>query len=234
MDKLYIDNNRDVFIGNWVDENKGVLIEGGLLNKNTPLPFNKIALILLFSNENIELKIEGETLDKILITMLNSTGKKMFTCTVYEFITASDPKLGIDFGYQIGINFLQKFIANDNELNDVFEESIRQTTRMVYEIMIYIMFHKEDVQFEKAVKKHDIHKPKKSNKQKKRKIYLERHYKLVGMDNSNRVNSSKKRKYSTESWSVRGHVRRCKNGKVIFVKPYIKGKGNQVSKEYKL
>lgn len=37
-----------------------------------------------------------------------------------------------------------------------------------------------------------------------------------------------------ESWSVRGHQRKLKSGKVIHVKPYIKGKGTKIEKEYVL
>ena len=43
-----------------------------------------------------------------------------------------------------------------------------------------------------------------------------------------------KRKYvrMVESWSVMGHIRHYKNGKTVFIKPYIKGKGrNDVSKK---
>lgn len=38
----------------------------------------------------------------------------------------------------------------------------------------------------------------------------------------------------TESWDVCGHPRHYKNGKVIWVKPYVKGKGAKTPKTYKL
>ena len=37
-----------------------------------------------------------------------------------------------------------------------------------------------------------------------------------------------------EAWSVRGHYRHYKNGKVVFIAPYIKGKGRVKPKEYKV
>jgi hypothetical protein len=37
-----------------------------------------------------------------------------------------------------------------------------------------------------------------------------------------------------ESWDVMGHDRKYKNGKVVHVKPYVKGKGNKVKRDYKL
>lgn len=36
----------------------------------------------------------------------------------------------------------------------------------------------------------------------------------------------------TESWGVRGHERKLKSGKIIFVKAYTKGEGKKSSKEY--
>lgn len=42
------------------------------------------------------------------------------------------------------------------------------------------------------------------------------------------------RKRHTESWSVRGHQRKTKTGKTVWVKPYIKGNGVRQPKIYKL
>ena len=36
----------------------------------------------------------------------------------------------------------------------------------------------------------------------------------------------------TEAWSVRGHYRHCKSGKVVFIPPFTKGKGEIKDKNY--
>lgn len=45
---------------------------------------------------------------------------------------------------------------------------------------------------------------------------------------------SQKRQRLTEAWCVRGHCRHYKTGKTVYVKPYMKGHGKTVPKEYKL
>lgn len=233
MDKLFIDETKiALVIEKWVGENKSLLIEGCYLNKSTPLPFNEIMIVVGYTVETVELIVSGESFDNFTITMLNSSGKKMFTCTIFDFVTAYDESLGFDFGYQMGINVIDQSIKSVFNDNGIADESLRNTTMMICEIMIYIMFHKEEVTLEKTVKSHDKHKPKKSQKNKKRKVYLERHYKLIGAKHTN--SSENKRKYMAESWAVRGHMRKCKNGKITFVKPYVKGKGRKVDKDYKL
>ena len=42
----------------------------------------------------------------------------------------------------------------------------------------------------------------------------------------------KSRKKSTFSWTVRGHVRHYKSGKIVYIKPYEKGTGNKRKKIY--
>ena len=44
-----------------------------------------------------------------------------------------------------------------------------------------------------------------------------------------------KRKYNrqVESWTVRGHIRRYKSGKVVYIKPHIKGSGKKETKIYR-
>ncbi len=37
-----------------------------------------------------------------------------------------------------------------------------------------------------------------------------------------------------QSWTVRGHIRRYKSGKTVYIKPYVKGKGKKESKIYKV
>lgn len=45
---------------------------------------------------------------------------------------------------------------------------------------------------------------------------------------------SKTRQRLTETWCVRGHCRHYKTGKTVYIKPYMKGNGKTIPKEYKL
>lgn len=45
---------------------------------------------------------------------------------------------------------------------------------------------------------------------------------------------SKTRQRLTEAWCVRGHCRHYKTGKTVYIKPYMKGSGKTIPKEYKL
>ena len=67
-----------------MNDNKGVLIEGGELNKNTPLPFSEIMIVIIYDdlNENVELIVRGNCFNDVTVTMLNSYGNKCFVCTV--------------------------------------------------------------------------------------------------------------------------------------------------------
>lgn len=44
----------------------------------------------------------------------------------------------------------------------------------------------------------------------------------------------KQYKRHVKSWTVRGHIRRYKNGKTVYIKPYVKGKGKKAPKTYKV
>lgn len=61
--------------------------------------------------------------------------------------------------------------------------------------------------------------------------------KVIYTVKSNQANiSATIRKYQrhVKSWSVVGHSRRLKNGKTVWVKPYVKGKGEISPKTYKI
>lgn len=56
-------------------------------------------------------------------------------------------------------------------------------------------------------------------------------YTIVGEDIH--IKSFKKRQRHLDSWQVIGHTRKLKNGKTVFVKPYVKGDKEKIkSKEY--
>ena len=75
------------------------------------------------------------------------------------------------------------------------------------------------------------------NKKYKRVVHLERNFNFVNLDKLSKT--SIKHSFSCLCWGVRGHLRHLKSGKVVFVKPFKKGKERNnmeafSEKEYRL
>lgn len=88
-----------------------------------------------------------------------------------------------------------------------------------------------------VISKREVREPKtskKSNKSKKgknKKTYIHKCYYSI-----DKVESTNKRKYErhAESWATRGHWRKYSNGKVVWIKEHVRGKGKVSSKSYKI
>jgi len=212
---------------NWMKEHGRDLVNSGLLNNSIPLPFNQIEI-------HTDLEDGGE--NKTKIVLIGETFKewtlKLFCNDIIQF---SLQVIDLQFitndleqwcKYNLKIKSYVEHIYTKEESNEICSSCVSA----VYNIMAYIMFHKEDVKIEKTVRSHNKNNHKKSTK-KKRKVYLERHYKLIG---KNKPDNPKKRIFGKESWTVRGHMRRYKSGKVVFVKPHVKGSGIKKDIEYVL
>lgn len=66
-------------------------------------------------------------------------------------------------------------------------------------------------------------------------------YKTICMSNKKYIyvdecnnHSIRKFERKTDSWSVMGHFRHYKNGKIVFIKPFTKGQGQKINHKYKL
>lgn len=115
-------------------------------------------------------------------------------------------------------------------------------------IMVGVFSYIHMIQRDKEIEVIEVEKEKKPEKtpsgKKKEKTYDPNKKKTVMIDdiqiitkNINNVKDILKKKYKKhiDSWSVRGHYRRLKNGKKVFVKGYIKGDKNKVKgKEYQV
>lgn len=96
---------------------------------------------------------------------------------------------------------------------------------------IYILKEKKTIQFGHTTKK----KTNKNKKKNKAVIHNKKTiYKLKYDETINEQFDEKIKKYNERviSWTVRGHFRRYKNGKVIWIKPHTKGKGELKEKNY--
>lgn len=108
----------------------------------------------------------------------------------------------------------------------------------------YLMEHPEEKKISKKIKEKSesgtITKPDKDSESKERKEPKEHVVHLNGVrittSNNKAASKIKSRKVTRimECWSVRGHFRHYKNGKVVYVHPYEKGTGRKTPKKYKV
>lgn len=92
--------------------------------------------------------------------------------------------------------------------------------------------HQDEVSVEKVSKSH-LRKTK-SGKRKR----VVRHFKCYSITGKRTPETKEKHEILCPAWSVRGHMRHYKSGKVVFINPYIKGKKRNesefVPKEHKI
>jgi len=222
MDTLKIKGNTFEKIIDWGIQNFDNIIEQNSFNGNMELMFKELKLVVQATEEiNLEFIISGNVFnDMKIITGTNANNKS-------DIIQLYSIEPTIRNGKK---DFLFNFILNGvDSKNLLFAEGTHSILQSIMHLYTYILFHENVVELEKTVKLYDKHKPKKT--QKKRKVYLEKQYKLKYIE-SEKLYSPKTRNITAESWNVRGHFRTLKSGKKVFVKPYVKGKGRKIEKEY--
>lgn len=133
-----------------------------------------------------------------------------------------------------------------DELNDVIRDCAKKgiknyinwnVDRKGVEIMPPMLFmqyavekamNREIIEMQETTRRYKPIKERKESKQKQE-------YKLFDVIRkySKHINHNKHH-IKQERWDVKGHFRHYKNGKVVYVKPYEKGKGRKKEREYKL
>lgn len=91
---------------------------------------------------------------------------------------------------------------------------------------LYLMKYGEEL-FEAEEKTVKVNSNKKKGKNKNKKsVFKTKHYKCYKIINCEEIKRklSKKHKITCNLWEVGGHLRRYKNGKVVYIRPYKKGK----------
>lgn len=130
-----------------------------------------------------------------------------------------------------------KTIKLTNEFNENNKKQIANFIK-VFVITMYsmqqILYSQEIVIKQSEGKRGDVVTPADSNKYYKTKDIAINCNDVVYRYSGNPDNISKEYQRHIESWTVRGHVRRLKNGKLIQVKPHVKGKKEVTPKIYKV
>lgn len=145
-------------------------------------------------------------------------------------------KLILTVGFNILSNSTIKVIKSN--LN---EETTNAITNMFVILLGYIIYIKDNptIEYKKEIEKNNegIIKNNISNFTNKKKDYkITLGNKIIKLKLQPNEIKTFKRKYvrTVDTWEVIGHVRHYKNGKTIFIKPYIKGKnrGEVNKKDY--
>lgn len=108
-----------------------------------------------------------------------------------------------------------------SEMADVFKECVAA----ILAIATYVIFREKDF---KVVQTKEVKTIKKGGviqkaKGKNRFVKINT-YELIGEVSTKSEKTRIKKMITCEAWGVRGHYRRYKNGKVVYIKPYVKGK----------
>lgn len=99
------------------------------------------------------------------------------------------------------------------------------TVEKVIRVFTYFMYHQNDFENIEIKERRIIKKKGRYQKAKgKNAIKITTTYKLARPVVTKSEKARIKREFKAEAWGVRGHLRHLKNGKVIEIKPYIKGK----------
>lgn len=108
--------------------------------------------------------------------------------------------------------------------NEYSYEELRQNILTVYaSVNAYFFHYRQDLSIveQKEVKRHTV-KGKNNTYKYKIEKSLNRIHTIVGKIHHNKIPEN--RQWRVDCWGVVGHIRHYKNGKEVYIKPYLKGK----------
>lgn len=108
--------------------------------------------------------------------------------------------------------------------NEYTYEELRQNILTVYaSVNAYFFHYRQDLSIveQKEVKRHTV-KGKNNTYKYKIEKSLNRIHTIVGKIHHNKIPEN--RQWRVDCWGVVGHIRHYKNGKEVYIKPYLKGK----------
>lgn len=200
IDKIVINVKEVRKINKWLTETEETM---GALGKNKFFPLNNFILdIELYKNMRLEFLVELENFNPRIGRFSNDTWD-----ISYRHDEVSD---GWHFDGVAG-----KDIAGSEYGR---KEATRRTHAFIYGSMLYII--------EYAKKRTEKVSPEVTRKERENYEYKPREcYLLNDIVKYVSIHPNKHSiKYRCEVWGVRGHIRHYKNGKMVFIKPYKKGK----------
>lgn len=147
---------------------------------------------------------------------------------VFDFLLKTESALEYSFVINKANDVVKsfgEFLPSEYATDDVTTDLSRGSINSFLAVTNYFVYHKQDYT-ELEERERNVIKVKGRYKYAagRNAIKLTRTYRLakpvVTTDERNRI----RREYKCEAWGVRGHIRHLKNGKTVFVRPYVKGK----------
>lgn len=226
MDRIVVkeDDLRD-YIGN---ENVGETEEDIQLVAEryifeTSIPFEKVSIDLIANNGNI-------------VTMFF---QKHYANYMFKIVYSSSPNVfAFGFTYEKkSRQFTSLESVKDSEISN-FSKSTKILLACRYVQVVMKVMEMIGYQFDERLKEKPFYdkplkiKDRSFRGKKKPVVYVGREYRYKG----DKTFKNRIREYHRiiESWNVRGHWREYKNGNKVWIKPYKKGDGKLVNKDYLL
>lgn len=213
---IQLTKDREEFTKTWLH-----IIENGFI-------WNEFMLKVIELDQTYKVRIEGKNNEQYINIKKIQYDKNGLETKAYKYrlsIIEYLERLKV-FVIEARKKGVTEIYRENDELIDIIppmqfmEYIIRESKKKTYEYVI-----KE----EKEVTEHTKNKKVKNNK---------KEYNLLDAIKIYQKNEGEKRKYeiTCESWDVRGYFRHYKNGKVIWIAPFKKGKKRKEenNKEYKL
>lgn len=157
---------------------------------------------------------------KISIKAINDKGKITF------YISVNGSRVGKLIGDQLP-GGLYRVHKNTTKLK---EEDIQSILTVYASLMALIVFHKPEAT--PPTKRSSAPRPRKGENRKRHAAGIT--YILRPRGKNPSVTPACSEAKTTASFNVRGHYRRYKNGKTVWIRPYTKGAGKGKTKTYKL
>jgi hypothetical protein len=209
MDKIVVRTNADMQrVIDWADRLTGVPVK-------LAFPEAEIA----FEEEDILLRFRDEG-DSVVWFEAEMAGRKVVEWrSNLETGDIEDLRIAAEGEKKVGMAIL---LARDN--------TVAKCVGKFRSLMLFAAYYREEVMASRVVSR--VAKPRKNGSPRKggKRMLTVRRY-TIGSE----MLSELPRKYErhTESWGVRGHYRNYKNGKTVWVRPYVKGELNKRNdKEY--
>ena len=135
-----------------------------------------------------------------------------------------DYEVATEFNWIISGEKIETKYKNKKD-NDIFGNTSCDWADYLYAVMAYIMtFKRERIQKKKTSESSENNNKEQRKEYKPKNIYLLDEIVDYVNENGLTIQSSDTHKINCPCWSVRGHYRHYKSGKVVFVKNYKKGK----------
>ncbi len=204
MDRIVVRTIADMQrVIDWSEELRGMAIE-------LPFPEGEIE----FQEELILLKFRDEGSNVVSFEM---------------WIQESDSRKVCDWRYDFsGDKCTELHIAGTGEnkmglgLLLVSDDTIGKCIRKFRALMLFAAYYREDIQRTKVVTRKDVVKKRKNGKRSNKRSLITRRY-TIGSEMLSELPAPKKEWHGyAESFGVRGHFRRYRDGKVVWIRPYTK------------